>query len=72
LFSLGAYGPERGVANLLSLLRGHGITATFFVPGWIAEQWSDCVTDVVDGGHELGHHGYLHELYFDLSLEEQE
>ena len=72
LFSIGAYGPERGVENLLSLLRGFGITATFFVPGWIAERWPGRVADVIEGGHEIGHHGYLHELYFDLSLEEQE
>ena len=35
--------------------------ATFFVPGYTAERWPDAVRAVRDAGHEIGHHGYLHE-----------
>src|SRR4030095_6021413 len=35
--------------------------ATFVVPGWTAERWSDVVAEIHRGGHEIGHHGYLHE-----------
>jgi peptidoglycan/xylan/chitin deacetylase (PgdA/CDA1 family) len=69
-FSVGAYGPLRGTPRLLRLLESRGVRATFFVPGWIAERWPDVIRSIVADGHELAHHGYLHELYFTLSLEE--
>src|SRR5437899_532667 len=35
-FSLGAYGPWRGLPRILDLLEERAIGATFFVPAWIA------------------------------------
>jgi peptidoglycan/xylan/chitin deacetylase (PgdA/CDA1 family) len=43
------------------LLDEHGAQATFFVPGWIAERNERLVRDIVRRGHEVAHHGYLHE-----------
>lgn len=71
-FSLGSYGPQRGVPRILALLRDYGVPATFFVPGWVAEKWPQCMVDIRNAGHEVGHHGYMHELYYALSLAEQE
>jgi peptidoglycan/xylan/chitin deacetylase (PgdA/CDA1 family) len=56
-----AYGPRTGVPRLLRLLEGKGIRATFFVPGYTAERWPDAVRSIRDAGHEIAHHGYLHE-----------
>ncbi|HEY3523188.1 MAG TPA: polysaccharide deacetylase [Candidatus Limnocylindrales bacterium] len=56
-----AYGPRTGVPRLLRLLDRAAIRATFFVPGWVAERWPDTVRAIRDAGHEIGHHGYLHE-----------
>jgi peptidoglycan/xylan/chitin deacetylase (PgdA/CDA1 family) len=56
-----AYGPRTAVPRLLRLLRERDIRSTFFVPGYTAERWPDTVRAIVDGGHEVGHHGYLHE-----------
>ena len=56
-----AYGPRTGVPRLLALLADRRIRATFFVPGYTAERWPDTVRAIRDGGHEIGHHGYLHE-----------
>lgn len=70
-FSLGSYGPWRGVPRILDLLEAHSMPATFFVPGWVAEAWPDRFRAIVDAGHEVGHHGYLHELYYDKDLDEQ-
>ena len=56
-----AYGPRTGVPRLLRLLDRLGVRATFFVPGWVAERWSDAVRSIRDAGHEIGCHGYLHE-----------
>ncbi len=56
-----AYGPRTGVPRLLRVLDAAGVRATFFVPGWVAERWPDAVRSIRDAGHEIGHHGYLHE-----------
>lgn len=56
-----AYGPRTGLPRLLRLLSERDLTATFFVPGYTAERWPDAVRAIRDGGHEIGHHGYLHE-----------
>jgi len=34
--------------------------ATFFTPGWIVDNHSTKEGMVLDGGHELAHHGYEH------------
>lgn len=56
-----AYGPRTGVPRLLRLLERQRIRATFFVPGYTAERWPEVVRAIRDAGHEIGHHGYLHE-----------
>lgn len=56
-----AYGPLIGVPRILSMLEDHGVAATFFVPGFTAERYPHVVRDIVAAGHEIGHHGYLHE-----------
>lgn len=61
VLSQGAYGPKVGVGLLLDLLERFALRATFFVPGWIAERYPEMVARVHRMGHEVGHHGYLHE-----------
>ncbi|HKG56849.1 MAG TPA: polysaccharide deacetylase, partial [Candidatus Limnocylindrales bacterium] len=56
-----AYGPRVAVPRLLRLLDRLAVRATFFVPGYSAERWPDAVRSIRDAGHEIGHHGYLHE-----------
>jgi peptidoglycan/xylan/chitin deacetylase (PgdA/CDA1 family) len=56
-----AYGPRTGLPRLLRLLERRGVRATFFVPGFTAERWPVAVRAIRDAGHEIGHHGYLHE-----------
>lgn len=57
---------ERNVDRLLDLLAGHGIQATFFTLGWIAQRYPHLVRRIVDGGHELASHGYGHQRASDL------
>lgn len=69
-----AYGPRTGVARILRVLDRQGIRATFFVPGYTAERWPAVVRAIRDAGHEIGHHGYLHEGAHsapDLEMEER-
>src|SRR5262245_45416309 len=56
-----AYGPRTAVPRLLRILDRQGIRATFFVPGYTAERWPEAVRWIRDAGHEIAHHGYLHE-----------
>jgi len=67
-----AYGPRTGVPRLLGILERRGIRATFFVPGHTADRFPDAVRAIRDRGHEIGHHGYLHEPLFRASAEEEE
>ena len=59
--SQGTYGGKIGVPKILELLRDFGLKATFFVPGWTAEKYSDRLQAMLRDNHEIGHHGYLHE-----------
>lgn len=66
-----AYGPLVGVPRILDLLERHQITATFFVPGHTAHRYPDAVRAIVAAGHEVAHHGYLHEPPAQLTLEQE-
>ena len=52
---------ERNVERILALFAGHGVRATFFTLGWIAERYPQTVRRIVAGGHELASHGYGHQ-----------
>jgi polysaccharide deacetylase family protein (PEP-CTERM system associated) len=57
---------ERNVDLLLAMLDRHGVHATFFTLGWIAERYPTMVRRIVDAGHELASHGYSHHFVSDL------
>jgi peptidoglycan/xylan/chitin deacetylase (PgdA/CDA1 family) len=58
--SEGAFGVRRGVPRILELLERHSVPASFFVPGDTAERHPELCPALLAGGHEIGHHGYLH------------
>jgi peptidoglycan/xylan/chitin deacetylase (PgdA/CDA1 family) len=70
-FTLGAYGPWRALPRLLDLLDQASIPATFFVPGWVIENWTAQCRAIVDRGHEVAYHGYKHESFWQLDGDEQ-
>ncbi len=59
--SMGKYGPEVAVPRILDTYKRLGLKQSFFVPGWCIEQYPAAVEAMLAGGHEVGHHGYLHE-----------
>lgn len=70
--SQGRYGPVVGVPRILDFLDRHGISSTFFTPGWIADHYPDMVRMIIDRGHEIAHHGYMHEALDTVRPEEEE
>lgn len=58
---------ERNVDRILQMLDERQTRATFFTLGWIAERYPHLVRRIVDGGHEVGSHGYGHERASDLN-----
>ncbi|MFF2508981.1 polysaccharide deacetylase [Streptomyces sp. NPDC058067] len=70
-FALGAYGPHRALPRILDLLDEAGVSATFFTPAWVVETWPGACRAVIERGHEMAHHGYRHERYWDLEPDQQ-
>lgn len=61
---------EQSTLRLLDLLDGHGVRATFFILGWVAERHPAVVHAVAAAGHEIGCHSYAHQLVYDLTPEQ--
>ena len=59
----GGYSARRGVRRMLEIFGRHDVSATFFVPGYDAEQNPEHVREIVNAGHEVAAHGYLHERW---------
>ena len=72
LMSEREYGPSVGAPRILDLLDEHGIKASFHIPGYVAETHEALVADINDRGHEVAHHGYMHEPPATLSREREE
>lgn len=65
------YGPTVAVPRLVKIFAHFGMKQTFFVPGWCAERYPAAVDAILAGGHEIGHHGYIHEDPYTLSRDDE-
>ncbi len=55
-------GPSgRFTRHLLEGLEERQAVATFFLCGYRLEQYPDLAGEILDKGHEIGHHGYSHD-----------
>ncbi|MEJ2210748.1 MAG: polysaccharide deacetylase family protein [Anaerolineae bacterium] len=54
-------------SRVLGVLQRAGVQATFFVLGYVADQFPDLVRSVAEAGHEIALHGYLHRQVFRLT-----
>jgi peptidoglycan/xylan/chitin deacetylase (PgdA/CDA1 family) len=70
--SKGRYSPKVAVPRILDLLDRLELKSTFFVPGWTADNHSVSVAEIISRGHEVGHHGYIHERITEISWEAEE
>jgi peptidoglycan/xylan/chitin deacetylase (PgdA/CDA1 family) len=65
------YGPTIAVPRIVKTYKQLGIRQTFFVPAWCIERYPAAIEAMVEGGNEIGHHGYLHENPCEGTAEEQ-
>ena len=61
-----------GLPRALEALAALGLRATFFVEGLNAELYPQALRDIAAGGHEVGLHGWRHEVWDALSPDEED
>ena len=72
LMSMREYGPSVGTPRILDLMDDYGIKASFYIPGYVAETHEALVDEIGRRGHEIAHHGYMHEPPATLSKAQEE
>ena len=61
-------GPdEEWTPKILDILKANGVKATFFILGREAEDHPELVRRIVDEGHEIGNHSFLHPNLAEVS-----
>ena len=69
--SQGQYGGRVAIPRIRRMLEKYSIPATFFVPAVVAKIHPDEQRALADEGHEIGIHGWIHELNSVLPAEEE-
>ncbi|HKI01597.1 MAG TPA: polysaccharide deacetylase family protein, partial [Thermoanaerobaculia bacterium] len=57
----------RNTQKALELLDVHGVRATFFVLGWVADAMPEVVREIASRGHEIASSGYWHRTIRQMS-----
>jgi peptidoglycan/xylan/chitin deacetylase (PgdA/CDA1 family) len=70
VLSRGEFGATTGAPRLLDLFDRLAIETTWFVPGHTADTWPEVTSEISVRGHEIGNHGYLHEPFDQLTLDQ--
>jgi peptidoglycan/xylan/chitin deacetylase (PgdA/CDA1 family) len=65
------YGPEVAIPRILETYRRYDIRQSFFIPAWCMQTYPHVVEAILKGGHEIGHHGFVHENPNDCTREEE-
>lgn len=60
--SQGLYGARAAMPRILSILKRHGTPASFFIPAVSAMLHEAEVKTIVDDGHEIAAHSWIHEF----------
>jgi peptidoglycan/xylan/chitin deacetylase (PgdA/CDA1 family) len=71
-FSEARYGVTTALPRILELCAEYQTPASFAFPAFVVEQQPDIVIACVEAGHEIVHHGYLHEDVSKLTPDEEE
>ena len=63
------YGPYVAIPRIIDSYKSLNIKQTFFIPAWCVENYPKTVELILESGHEIGVHGYLHENLLDYTLD---
>lgn len=69
--SRGEFGAEVAAGRILDLLDKYDLKITWFVPGHTADTFPDICKEILRRGHEIGHHGYVHENPTNLPYDQE-
>ena len=69
--SWGQFGARVGAPRILALLEKYGVRASFYVPAVSAMLYPDEQRAIIGRGHEIGLHGWIHELNSTLDYENE-
>ncbi|WP_171132885.1 polysaccharide deacetylase family protein [Ruegeria sp. HKCCA6707] len=61
------YGMRQGLARMVAMLDRLNIPGSFFVPGIVAKDNPDLLPSLIERGHEIGLHGFYHEIVSETS-----
>jgi peptidoglycan/xylan/chitin deacetylase (PgdA/CDA1 family) len=70
--SRGLFAGEIGTPRLLKLFEKYNLKTTWFIPGHSIETFPEQTRMVVEGGHEIGIHGYSHENPIAMTSQQEE
>jgi peptidoglycan-N-acetylglucosamine deacetylase len=65
------YDVHAAVPRICAFLKRQGMRQTFYVPGWCIERYPATMDLILEGGHELALHGYLHERPNEQTAEDE-
>lgn len=68
----GIFAGEVGTVRLLNLFKKYQLKTSFFIPGHSIETFPETMARIVEEGHEIGAHGYLHENPIAMTPEQEE
>ncbi|SEC81379.1 polysaccharide deacetylase [Paenibacillus sp. GP183] len=68
----GLFAGEIGTPRLLKLFEKYNLKTTWFIPGHSIETFPEQTKMVVEGGHEIGIHGYSHENPIAMTSQQEE
>lgn len=60
--SRGLYATKQALPRILNMLDEEQLKATFFTTAYTAEIHPEIIKYIADQGHEIGYHGYMHEV----------
>ncbi|RUT30072.1 polysaccharide deacetylase [Arsenicitalea aurantiaca] len=65
------YGPRVAIPRIARIWRHFGLKQTVYVPGWCIKTYPEAIELLLADGHELGHHGWLHERTNQISKDDE-
>jgi peptidoglycan/xylan/chitin deacetylase (PgdA/CDA1 family) len=63
------YRTPDNIPPILKMLKEYNVKATFFIVGEIAEKFPEIINMILEEGHEISFHGWMHEPLWKLTPE---